>query len=39
MPGLVTVLLCVAGGRLNAQQAQVTPLMTKDLTDIPARRL
>jgi len=33
----MTVLLCVAGTRLTAQQAQVTPLMTKDLTDIPGK--
>jgi quercetin dioxygenase-like cupin family protein len=37
VPGLVTVLLCVVGSRLTAQQAQVTPLMTKDLTDIPGK--
>jgi quercetin dioxygenase-like cupin family protein len=37
MPGLMTVLLCVVGSRLTAQQAQVTPLMTKDLTDIPGK--
>jgi quercetin dioxygenase-like cupin family protein len=35
MAGLVAVLLCAAGGRLTAQQAEVTPLMTKELADIP----
>jgi quercetin dioxygenase-like cupin family protein len=35
--GLVTVLFCAVGGRLTAQQAQVTPLMTKELADIPGK--
>lgn len=35
--GLVAVLLCAAGGRLTAQQAKVTPLMTKELADIPGK--
>ena len=35
--GLVAVLLCAAGGRLTAQQAEVTPLMTKELADIPGK--
>ena len=37
MSGLVAVLLCAAGGRLTAQQAKVTPLMTKELADIPGK--
>jgi quercetin dioxygenase-like cupin family protein len=37
MAGLVAVLLCGAGGRLTAQQAEVTPLMTKELSDIPGK--
>jgi quercetin dioxygenase-like cupin family protein len=37
MSGLVAVLLCAAGGRLTAQQAEVTPLMTKELADIPGK--
>ena len=37
MAGLAAVLLCVAGGRLTAQQAEVTPLMTKELADIPGK--
>jgi quercetin dioxygenase-like cupin family protein len=37
MAGLVAVLLCAAGGRLTAQQAEVTPLMTKELADIPGK--
>jgi len=37
MAGLVAVLLCAAGGRLTAQQADVTPLMTKELADIPGK--
>ena len=32
---LATVLLCPFGGRLLAQEAKVTPLMTKELADIP----
>jgi quercetin dioxygenase-like cupin family protein len=34
---LATVLLCPFGGRLLAQEAKVTPLMTKELPDIPGR--
>jgi quercetin dioxygenase-like cupin family protein len=34
---LVAVLLCGFGGRLMAQEAAVTPLMTKDLADIPGK--
>ena len=34
---LGTVLLCGLGGRLMAQEAKVTPLMTKELADIPGR--
>jgi quercetin dioxygenase-like cupin family protein len=37
MAGLVAVLLCAAVGRLTAQQAAVTPLMTKELADIPGK--
>ena len=37
MAGLVAVWLCAAGGRLTAQQAEVTPLMTKELADIPGK--
>ena len=37
MSGLVAVVLCAAGGRLTAQQAVVTPLMTKELADIPGK--
>jgi len=37
MAGLAAVLLCAAGGRLTAQQAEVTPLMTKELADIPGK--
>jgi quercetin dioxygenase-like cupin family protein len=37
MAGLVAVLLCAAVGRLTAQQAEVTPLMTKELADIPGK--
>ena len=37
MSGLVAVVLCAAGGRLTAQQAEVTPLMTKELPDIPGK--
>jgi quercetin dioxygenase-like cupin family protein len=35
--GLVTVLLCAVAGRLTAQQAEVSPLMTKQLADIPGK--
>jgi quercetin dioxygenase-like cupin family protein len=34
---LVAVLLCAAAGRLIAQEAEVTPLMTKALADIPGK--
>jgi quercetin dioxygenase-like cupin family protein len=34
---LVAVLLCAAGGRLAAQEAVVTPLMTKELADMPGK--
>jgi quercetin dioxygenase-like cupin family protein len=37
MPGLVAALLCIAGRLLTAQQAVVTPLMTKELADIPGK--
>ena len=34
---LVMVLLCLMNGTLMAQEAKVTPLMSKDLTDIPGK--
>jgi quercetin dioxygenase-like cupin family protein len=34
---LVAVLLCAFGGRLIAQGAVVTPLMTKELADMPGK--
>jgi quercetin dioxygenase-like cupin family protein len=34
---LVAVLLGAAGGRLMAQQAVVTPVMTKELADVPGK--
>lgn len=34
---LVAVVLCAIGGRLLAQQNQVTPLMTKALADMPGK--
>ena len=37
MAGLVAVLLCAAAGQLTAQDAKVTPLMTKELADIPGK--
>jgi quercetin dioxygenase-like cupin family protein len=37
MAGLVAVFLCAAGSRLTAQQAEVTPLMTKELADLPGK--
>ena len=37
MAGLVAVLLCVAAGRLTAQDAKVTQLLTKELADIPGK--
>jgi quercetin dioxygenase-like cupin family protein len=36
---LVAVLLCVIGGRLIAQEAVVTPLMTKELADMPGKEV
>jgi quercetin dioxygenase-like cupin family protein len=35
--GLVAGLLSAAGGQLAAQQAVVTPLMTKELLDMPGK--
>jgi quercetin dioxygenase-like cupin family protein len=35
--GLVAVILCAAAGPLRSQQAKVTPLMTKELTDLPGK--
>jgi quercetin dioxygenase-like cupin family protein len=37
MAGLVAGLLCAIGSPLSAQQAVVTPLMTKELADVPGR--
>jgi quercetin dioxygenase-like cupin family protein len=37
MAGVVAVLLCAAAGRLTAQQAAVTQLMTKELADLPGK--
>jgi quercetin dioxygenase-like cupin family protein len=34
---LVAVLLCAVGGRLVAQEAVVTPVMTKALADMPGK--
>ena len=34
---LVAVLLCAVGGRLIAQEAVVSPLMTKELADMPGK--
>ena len=34
---LVTALLGATGGRLMAQEAKVTPLMTKELADMPGK--
>jgi quercetin dioxygenase-like cupin family protein len=36
---LMLVLLCLMTGTLLAQQPKVTPLMSKDLTDIPGREV
>ena len=36
---LLSVGLCLLSGPLMAQAADVTPLMSKDLTDIPASRV
>ena len=33
----MAVLLCAVGIQLTAQQAVVTPLMTKDLADVPGK--
>jgi quercetin dioxygenase-like cupin family protein len=35
--GLATVVLCAAAGRVSAQDAKVTQLMTKELADIPGK--
>jgi len=37
MAGLAAALLCIAGRRVTAQQAAVTPLMTRELADIPGK--
>ena len=37
MGGLVAVLLCSSAGQLTAQDAKVTPLMTKELADLPGK--
>jgi quercetin dioxygenase-like cupin family protein len=37
MAGLLAGLLCGAHGGLTAQEAAVTPLMTKELADIPGK--
>jgi len=37
MAGLVAGLLCAAHGGLTAQEAAVTPLMTKELADVPGK--
>lgn len=34
---LVAGLVCAGGGRLMAQEAKVTPLMTKQLADMPGK--
>ena len=34
---LLLVLLCLMTGTLKAQEPTVTPLMSKDLTDIPGK--
>src|SRR4249919_2049191 len=34
---LIVALACVMSGTLVAQQAQVTPLMSKDLTNLPGK--
>ena len=34
---LMLVLLCLLAGALTAQEPKVTPLMSKDLTDIPGK--
>ena len=35
----IVVLLCLTAGTLMAQEPKVTPLMTKDLADIPGREV
>jgi quercetin dioxygenase-like cupin family protein len=35
--GFLGALLCAVGGPLTAQQAVVTPLMTKELPDVPGK--
>ena len=35
---LAAALLSTLAGRLTAQEAVVTPLMTKELADLPARK-
>jgi len=37
MTGLVAALLGAGGSQLSAQQAVVTPLMTKELADVPGK--
>jgi quercetin dioxygenase-like cupin family protein len=37
MAGLAAALLCVASGPLTAQKAAVTPVMTKELADMPGK--
>jgi len=37
MAGLVTALLAAGGREVTAQQAVVTPLMTKELADMPGK--
>jgi len=37
VPGLVAVLLCAVSSQLDAQEAVVTPLMTKELPNIPGK--
>jgi quercetin dioxygenase-like cupin family protein len=39
MAGLVVGLLCADAGRLTAQQPAVTPLMTKELADMPGKEV
>lgn len=36
---LMLVLLCLMTGTVMAQEAKVTPIMSKDLTDIPGREV
>ncbi len=36
---MVLALLCLTGGTLSAQQAVVTPLMSRDLADSPGKAL